>query len=210
MRRVHLRRQLAPPLLALSVSLAYVMIVGVGGSMLLAMPSRDTQVPEPGTVVTTTTTTNGPASAFVTVSGPGDITTRVPANWSRSSASSTLDEVTDPEEPSRLMRYGGAPPTDAQSLKRRIADFDAAWSEWGESSGNDYERIRLESVPFHDIEAVAWEYEHNNDGYRLHCYEHHWMVSGIAYVLYAQSPLSDWETTEPLLERMVESAGPVR
>lgn len=235
MRRARPRRQLPPQSLALGASFAYAVIVGVGGSVLAALSDGDTSAPyDPGswpdTVVTdtgypepttptrtvvsslpmtttTTTTTSGPSLDFVTVSGGGDIVTDVPAGWPRSSLSATVTEAADPVDPVRLLRYGGAPAADGRPLLERITGSDQEMSvkKYG------YQQVRLESVEFHGVEAVRWEFGYYHDaGHLMRCAAHYWLAGGIEYVLYVQSRQSDWEATEAVLERMVESAGPVR
>jgi hypothetical protein len=227
-RRARPRRQLSPQSLALGVSIAYAMIVGIGGSVLVTPAGQEyypesrsgaltaTSYPEPTTPpryptsrpsrTTTSTTTFDVDIVTTSVSGGGGIFTEVPASWSHRSLSATLDEAVDPTNKLRLLRYGGAPATDGRSLLYRIADAERKASI--QKSG--YVQLRLDPVAFHDAEAVAWEYEYYDKAdNRLHCSARYWMAGGVEYVLHVQSPHSDWEETEPVLERMVETAGPV-
>lgn len=229
MPRTRLRRQLSPQSLALGVAIAYAMIVGIGGSVLvtptgqesypgslsdtLTTPSRPepttspwSQAPRPSRTTTSTTTVDADM-VTTSVSGGGGIVTEVPANWSHRSLSATLDEAVDPASESRLLRYGGAPATDGRPLFDRIADAERKAS----ISRSGYTRLRLNSFVFYGAEAVAWEYEYYDEADNsLHCSALYWMAGGVEYVLHAQSQRSDWEETELVLERMVETAGPVR
>jgi hypothetical protein len=225
--RVRPRRQLPPQFLALSLSTTYAMIVCIGGSA-LATPGRPqgfapdtpplpsiTYSAAPPTTATSTwqppwdTTSSWPATTTTTldsvrVSGGGGIVTEVPAAWNRQTLSPTLNAAVDPADELRLLRYGGAPPADRQPLLARITDAERTGHR------NGYVRLRLEPAVFHAADAVRWEFEYyDKAGNHLHCSAFYWIANGTEYVLYAQSLFLDWEETEPVLDRMVETAGPV-
>jgi hypothetical protein len=234
MQRSHLRRQLPSQLLAFGMSAAYTVVAGIGGSVLVTplgqerpayydtedgssyttySPSAEapiTRTPRlPPPAGSSTSSSPSPTTAtldFVTVSGGGGIVTEIPAEWQRQSRSATLTEAVDPADESRLLRYGGAPPTDRRPLLDRITDAARATS----THRSGYVLLRVDQVVFHHAEAVSWEFEYYDEtGHNLHCSARYWMADGVEYVLYAQSLRSDWEDTEPVLARMVETAGPV-
>ena len=229
MRRFGSRRQLPPQTMAVGVGLAFAVIAGVGGSLFVALPDAgysasygpatsrpesvvtSTGYPEPtsaqstGLPSLTATTTTSPALDFVSVSGGGGIVTEVPAGWPHHrTRSPTVDEAVDPADSLRLLRYGGAAPADGQALVDRLATYE----QEKVPSLDGYRRVRLEYVASQGLDdAAEWEFEYYDDARnQLHCSGHYWLAGGIEYVLFAQSRQSDWEATEPMLERMIDSA----
>ncbi|SDC51055.1 hypothetical protein [Actinokineospora iranica] len=138
------------------------------------------------------------------VAGPGGIVTTIPDGWivTRSSGPGAM-QATDPADPTRFIRYGGAP-APAVDLVRSHVDYERAFA----ATRQRFQRLSLGTATYHGVQAVDWEFEHDTAAGRLHVHSMYWRVAGTEYFLYATSTVERWAETAPVYRTMVENVTP--
>ncbi|MFE9745386.1 hypothetical protein ACFYOT_10815 [Saccharothrix saharensis] len=210
--------------LALCCAAAYVVVAGAAGY--LALGGR-TPAPTAAAAVTlpviTTTTGTAPPSAppappaptttttaalppdLQRVEAPGGLTTAIPAGWAVTAGTvATTLVATDPANPRREVRLGGAPVTDATvSLLERIT---AAAVDRERQPGHT--RLTLTGDRIRDFPAVRWDFEQVADGVTERAAVAYWETGGIEYVVYASGPVEEWPQTRSRLTALITHARP--
>lgn len=151
-----------------------------------------------------TTGTRGPDGGFTEVTGPGGMTTHIPAGWpvTRSTGPGAM-QADDPAGSATMLRYGGSatPATDT-------FDLHAAYAREFASGRQAYAAIRLERTLVRGMSAVDWEFEYDVDGVRRHVRSVYWLADGHEYFVYASSPVPNWGQTRKILEVMLTYSTP--
>ncbi|MFJ6672111.1 hypothetical protein ACIQMJ_13465 [Actinosynnema sp. NPDC091369] len=211
--------------LALCCAAVYVVVAGAAGYLALDAPAPAPTAAAAGTlpVITTTTTAlpSAPPSApparpaptttaalppdLRRVEAPGGLTTAIPAGWAVTTGTvATTLVATDPTNPSREVRLGGAPVTDASvSLLDRIT---AAAVDRERQPGHT--RLALAGDRIRDFPAVRWDFEQVADGVTERAAVAYWETGGIEYVVYASGPAGEWPQTRARLAALITHARP--
>ncbi|WP_258904545.1 hypothetical protein [Actinokineospora sp. UTMC 2448] len=143
-------------------------------------------------------------AGYQRVVGPGGLVTTVPQGWTitRSTGPGSV-QATDPADPGRFVRYGGAPPPSA-SLNESHVDYARAFG----AAKPGYRAIRLDAVTYRGMAAVEWEFAHAIDGGTRHAKSLYWRVDGIEFFIYAAAPAERWAETEPIYRTMMANSTP--
>lgn len=150
-----------------------------------------------------TTTTTTPGAEYLLVSGPGGMTTYIPASWPTKVATGPgAMEADDPANP-RLLRYGGSatPVTDSYQVH---VDYEAQFSR----NKNGYVSLRLERTYVRDLPAIDWEFEYDAQDGRRHVRSVYWLTQGYEYFVYASAPVPLWPGTQEILDVMLDHSTP--
>ncbi|SDH48061.1 hypothetical protein SAMN05192558_102131 [Actinokineospora alba] len=141
---------------------------------------------------------------FQRVAGPGGLVTTVPKGWAiaRSSGPGSV-QATDPADPARHVRYGGAP-APATDLLQSHVDYEAVFAK----SRSGFKRLSLGTTQYHGVLAVDWEFEHDSAGVRKHVHSMYWRIDGIEYFVYAAANADRWAETVPIYHALIDNASP--
>ncbi|WP_436491763.1 hypothetical protein [Actinokineospora sp. HUAS TT18] len=141
---------------------------------------------------------------FQRVAGPGGLVTTIPKGWviTRASGPGAM-QATDPEDPSRQVRYGGAP-APANALLQSHVDYEATFSRTKAA----FHRLSLGTTTYHGVTAVDWEFEHDTADARRRVHSMYWRVDGVEYFIYAASNTDRWAETLPIYHAMIDNATP--
>ncbi|WP_156077097.1 hypothetical protein [Saccharothrix sp. NRRL B-16314] len=224
------RRQVATVPLALSITAVYLVVGGAAGALALhaksattapvpvpallspSLPqpppslSRTTTTPPPSpSAVPTTTTAPALPAGFRLVEAPGGLTTAVPEGWTISTGTvATTLVATDPANPRREIRLGGAPVTDPSTTL--LARITTAAVEREREPGHT--RLALAQTTIREFPAVRWDFEEVVDGVAERMAVAYWETGGIEYVVYASGPSEEWSKTRSDLEVLIDNARP--
>jgi hypothetical protein len=183
-------------------------------------PADTTNTAATGTVTPETTSTTGSESTsetttsettsdsrledFTTITGPGGITTLIPVSWPTKQASGPASmQADDPNDPSRWLRFGGAPTTETDTFETHVEqDLDFV------ASKSNYVSIRLERTVVRGMSAVDWEFEHDVPEGRRHVRAVFWLAQGREYFVYASSLVPLWPKTREILTVMLDNSTP--
>ncbi|EWC63387.1 hypothetical protein UO65_1273 [Actinokineospora spheciospongiae] len=144
-------------------------------------------------------------AGYQRTTGPNGLVTAIPAGWvvSKSSGPAAM-QATDPADPNRFVRYGGAL-APATGLLESHVDYDRAFS----ATRPGFRRLSLGTTTYHDTLAVDWEFEHEVPGsVRTHAHSMYWRVNGIEYFIYAAAPAARWAETAPIYDTLVSQTTP--
>jgi hypothetical protein len=198
--------------LALFFATGYFVAAVAGGTALsgpdgerlptLSMSTDGTRTAAPPARTTAPTSTT--PAGFREVTGPHLLKTVLPEKWRvRTGAVPTTLVATDPDDPRREVRFGGAPvsdpSTDLSSRIRRVA---------GNTKVEGYRRTAVESSRFHDYPAIRWDYEYLRDDEPRQVSTFYWEALDIEYVIYAASAPEEWTTVQVLVQTMKEHTRP--
>jgi hypothetical protein len=151
-----------------------------------------------------TTTTTDPLADYQPVSGPGGMTTIVPASWPSVPAKNPDQlQANDPAGTSRFLRYGGSPVATADVYGSHLeaeADFSA--------THDGFASLGLERTVVRGMSAVDWEFEYDAPEGRRHVRSVYWLAQGNEYLVYASSPVLIWPDTQKILDQMLENSTP--
>lgn len=221
------RRPLAALPLAVSVTAVYLVVGGAAGAFALhaksaapaPVPVTPTSAPELPRITTTPppitsalaptarppTTTTGPPPGFHLVEAPGGLVTAVPEGWRVNTGTvATTLVATDPTNPRREVRLGGAPVTDpSKPLLDRIT---AAAVDREREPG--HRRVTLAATTIRDHPAVDWEFDESAPSGPKRVTTVFWEANGIEYVLYSAGPPEEWDPTRSRLATMSALARP--
>ncbi|GAA4441273.1 hypothetical protein ACFQV2_30980 [Actinokineospora soli] len=138
------------------------------------------------------------------VAGPGGLLTTVPKGWTitRSTGPGSV-QATDPDDPDRFVRYGGAP-SPAEGLNESHVDYAKQFA----ASKPGYTSIRLDALSYRGVPAVEWEFAHDAPGGRRHAKSLYWRVDGTEFFIYAASSTDRWSETEPIYRTMMRNTEP--
>lgn len=180
-----------------------------GPTALPTYPAQPNQYPVLTTTTrtqraTTTTTTPSVPSGYREVTGSFQLSTVVPANWTVADGSvATVRIATDPSDPRREIRFGGAPPEGSGTdLEGRITKAAA------ENTAPDYRRTAVEPGTFHGYPSVRWDFEFSKNGVRRQVSAFYWEARNVEYVIYASTTPDDWSAVQAVVQTMKDRARP--
>lgn len=150
------------------------------------------------------TTTTPPLADYLLVTGPGGMTTYVPAHWPTKVANGPgAMQADDPAGTSRLLRYGGSPTPVTDSYQLHV-DYEAQFSR----NKNAYVSLRLERTFVRGMSAIDWEFEYDAQDGRRHVRSVYWLAQGHEYFVYASAPAALWPQTQEILDVMLDYSTP--
>lgn len=142
--------------------------------------------PAPSTPISSSAPTNTPTSSapqssapndFQDVSGPGGITTKIPAGWQAKVRSGGTDaQATDPAHPTSFLRYGGSASPD-QPLIEIMRNAERSFS----TKYPGYRLVGLRPGTWRGHESVSWEFEFDTADGRKHVESVYWRAGGLDY-----------------------------
>lgn len=218
---------------ALAVVIAVVNLLVCGGITALLIATRHDDVPAatdtpPGFLPTLTTTTDDspeptsdpvpsstrdypsttveqdPGSEFRQVTGPGGMTTHIPATWPTKTATGPgAMQADDPDGAARILRYGGSATTVTDTYAVH-ADYERQFS----ANKSNYVSIRLDQTDVRGMPAIDWEFEYDADDGRRHVRSVYWLSGGYEFFVYASAPVAFWPDTQQILDVMVNYSTP--
>jgi hypothetical protein len=130
------------------------------------------------------------------------MTTYIPTGWPPVLSGNHFD-ATDPNDSGRFVRYG-ATAAPAGDLLSSITDAERSNTD----IRNGYQRIRLQSVAYHNADTVDWEFEFVKNGATRHVESRWWVINGIEFFVYVSATSDHWSATEPLFGVMTTTATP--
>ena len=142
--------------------------------------------------------------AYQQVTGPGGMTTHIPAHWPTKVATGPgAMQADDPQGGARILRYGGSatPVTDSYQVH---VDYERQFS----LGKNDYVSLRLDRATVRGMPAVDWEFEYDVAEGRRHVRSVHWVAQGHEYFVYASAPVPMWPETQEILAVMLHNSTP--
>ncbi|WP_370947358.1 hypothetical protein AB5J62_07325 [Amycolatopsis sp. cg5] len=159
----------------------------------------------PSSSPTTTTTTSSAATGLKPVTGPAGLVVSLPPSWSvHAGAVASNREATDPDEASRLIRFGGNP-----SSSGSLFDITARNETRNTSISTDYQRVRLDKIDFGNAsEAVDWEFTFTKSGKATHARGVYWRIDNTDYVVYTSSSETSWAESAEIFDSVLASAQP--
>lgn len=178
----------------------------------LAIPTDDgpdTLVPSIEPVPTTTEFSDlGVApvpSGYRLATGPAIAQVAIPADWTITPGAVSSNVQANSPTGDRFIRFGGSAAT-AMPLLDTVATNEVQ----NPNIADGYQRLRLEPVSMHGLEAVDWEFLFVKDGVARHSYGRYWRLNGTDYVVYASTSVDSWPTMTEIVDVMVSTAGPIR
>ncbi|WP_447004045.1 hypothetical protein ACRAKI_31070 [Saccharothrix isguenensis] len=217
------RRPAAALPLALSITAVYLAVAGAAGALTLqaksaasvplpsppnaspSLPRNPVTPPLPPSAVPTTTAAPALPPGFRLVEAPGGLATAVPEGWTINTGTvATTLVATDPTNPRREIRLGGAPVTDPSTTL--LARITAAAVEREQEPGHT--RLALAQAEIRQFPAVRWDFEETVDGVAERAAVAYWETGGIEYVVYASGPSAEWSKTRSTLKVLIDNARP--
>lgn len=154
-----------------------------------------------------TQTTEEPSAldGYEQVSGPGGLTTYIPAGWPTKVASGPgAMQADDPGSSAIVLRYGGAATPDPDTY-RVHADYERQFA----ANRAGYVRTRLDRSTVRGMTAVDWEFEYDPKGdVRRHVRSVYWLYQGFDYFVYVSAPAGDWSRAQEIFDVMRDNATP--
>jgi hypothetical protein len=145
-----------------------------------------------------------PGSRFARVTGPGGLTTSVPAGWPVGAAAEPdAMRADDPAGTTTELRFGRTATTDTDGYAAR-----AACARTLAAQGTGYVPVRLVRTVVRGKSAVDWEYEYDTADGRRHVRSVHWWHDGYEYFVRASSPVRRWPDTRKVLDVMLTYSTP--
>jgi hypothetical protein len=211
-----MRGQPSSRLLALVAAGANIVVCGAIVAMLVALRPGDTSdvantplAPPPMATMTETVsespvTTTTSLAEYQQVSGPGGMTTHIPASWPSMPATGPgAMQADDPGGTSRFVRYGGSATSLTDSYQLH-ADYERQFAE----NKAGYVSIRLERTVVRGMAAIDWEFEYDSAEGSRHVRSVYWLAQGYEYFVYASAPVSLWPETQEIFDVMLDSSTP--
>jgi hypothetical protein len=213
-----MRGQSSSRLLALAAAGANLVVCGAIVAVVIALrpggtpdvadpppaPTVTETVSESPVTTTTMTTTTATLAEYRQVSGPGGMTTYVPASWpSRPATGPGAMQADDPEGTSRLLRYGGSTTSLTDSYQLH-ADYERQFAE----NKSGYASLRLDRTDVRGMAAIDWEFEYDAEDGRRHVHSVYWLAQGYEYFVYASAPAQLWPETQEIFDVMLDNSTP--
>lgn len=157
------------------------------------------------TTTPTTTTTPSAGPDLKPVTGPAGLVVSLPPSWPvHAAAIASNREATDPDETTRLIRFGGNP-----SGSGSLFDITARSETGNTSIANGYHRIHLDKIKSGSAtEAVNWEFTFIKNGKPTHARGVYWRLGNTDYVVYTSSSEASWAKSAEIFESVLASAKP--
>jgi len=166
-------------------------------------PTTETTT-NPGTTTETTTGEPDLLQGFEQITGPGGMTTHIPAGWpTRTAKGEGSMQADDPAGTTRFLRYGGATTTLTDSYDLH-ADYERTFS----ADKNAYVSLRLARTEVRGLPAIDWEFEYDAPSGPRHVRSVYWLSGGYEYFVYASAPTALWPDTQPILDVMLTYSTP--
>lgn len=198
-----MRRQVSSRLLALVVAGAnFVVCCGVVTAQYVLRP--DDPLPKAVLVLDMPETFAPPRDQYQQVTGPGGMTTHIPAGWpTKVSTGPGAMQADDPAGGPRFLRYGGSatPVTDCYQVH---VDYERVFSR--DKAG--YVSLRMARMTVRGMPAIDWEFEYDAREGRRHVRSVYWLARGHEYFVYASAPVPLWPETQEILDVMLDNATP--
>jgi hypothetical protein len=142
---------------------------------------------------------------FEQVSGPGGMTTHIPAGWPTKTATGPgAMQADDPTGAALILRYGGSATSELDTYQIHT---DYAQDFAANRSG--YSLFRLDRASVRDMPAVDWEFEYDpKDDVRRHVRSVYWLSQGYEYFVYVSAPVDQWPQAQDILDVMLDTATP--
>jgi hypothetical protein len=145
-----------------------------------------------------------PGGEFARVTGPGGMTTYLPAGWPVDAAADPeAIRADDPAGTTTELRFGRTATEDTDVY---AAVAECAHRYAGERAG--YVPVRLARTVVRGKSAVDWEYEYDAADGRRHVRSVHWWHDGHEYFVLASSPARLWPDTRKVLDVMLTYSTP--
>ncbi|MFC4857698.1 hypothetical protein [Actinophytocola glycyrrhizae] len=155
-------------------------------------------------VPTSTGTLPGPDGDYTEVTGPGGMTTHIPAGWpTRTATGPGAMQADDPAGTSAMLRYGGSATTVTDSYDVH-ADYERRFAAGKQA----YTSIRLDRTVVRGMPAIDWEFEYDAEDGRRHVRSVYWLHGGYEYFVYASAPVPHWDRASRVLEVMLTYSTP--
>ena len=146
----------------------------------------------------------GSDDRFARVTGPGGMTTYVPADWPVGAAAEPdAMRADDPAGTTTELEFGRTATTDRDVYAARA---DRARRLAAQRTG--YVPVRLAETLVRGKSAVDWEYEYDAADGRRHVRSVHWWHDGYEYFVRASSPARLWPDTRKVLDVMLTYSTP--
>ncbi len=161
------------------------------------------------TYTETTTTEAYPTanalSGYEQVSGPGGMTTYIPAGWPTKRATGPgAMQADDPTGAALLLRYGGSETPESDTYQVHV-DYEQQFA----ANRSGYVLVRLDRSSVRGMAAVDWEFEYDpKDDVRRHVRSIYWLSQGIEYFVYVSAPVDQWSQGQEILDVMLDNATP--
>jgi hypothetical protein len=184
-----------------------------------APPATDTTTTLPSapetTSPTTPTTTTGSSTETETsssaltaetqqISAPGGLETTIPTGWTTQALPQQSSvQATDPQDPRRTAKFGGAPPTDGSDIISYHTTYERQVAH-----DKGYVLDHLEPTTVRGYEAVDWEFEWSAPEGRRHVHVTYWRTGGIEFYVYLHGPASEWASLAPIFQEMLDNSTP--
>jgi hypothetical protein len=140
----------------------------------------------------------------VDASGPGGITTKIPAGWPAKVRSTGTDaQATNPSTPTSFLRYGGSPAA-TQPLIEVMRNTERSFRP----KYPGYQLIALKPGTWRTHESVSWQFEFDTPDGRKHVESVYWRAGSLDYVLYASSLAADWPAMKVVYTTAYNSTNP--
>jgi hypothetical protein len=152
----------------------------------------------------TTTAEPVPSAGFRQVTGPGGMTTHIPATWPTKIAPGPgAMQADDAAGMARILRYGGSATTVTDSYQLH-ADYERQFA----ASKSNFVPIRLDRADVRGNPAIDWEFEYTAADGPRHVRSVYWLSNGYEYFVYASSPAGSWPATQQILDVMIVYSTP--
>ena len=186
-------------------------LTGTGEPPVVPTTTAEARQPPPVTTITrtpsTTETSGGGESlplSMERVTGPGGLETVIPRGWpTKTLPEPGSEQATDPFDDRRVIKFGGAPPTDSSSILDYHADYERKVAK-----RPGYILHALTPTSVRAQEAVDWQFEWNAPEGRRHVRAVYWRAGGIEFFVYAHGPAASWPETASILQTMVDQSTP--
>lgn len=145
-----------------------------------------------------------PLDEYQQVTGPGGMTTHIPAGWpTKVSTGPGAMQADDPTGSTRFLRYGGSATPVTDSYPAHV-DHERGFSR----DRTGYVSLRLERTTVRGMPAVDWEFEYDARDGRRHARSVYWLAQGHEYFLHASAPVPLWLETQEILDVMLDNSTP--
>lgn len=159
---------------------------------------------EPETTIETTTTTVAAPVGYEQVTGPGGMTTYIPAGWPTKTATGPGAMQADDPAGALLLRYGGSTTSELDTYQVH-EDYEGQFA----ANRSGYSRLRLDRSTVRGMSAVDWEFEYDPQGdTRRHIRSVYWLSQGYEYFVYVSAPVDQWSQAQEILDVMLDNATP--